>query len=136
MVDNTDDISAYDPTTDTWKILPKLPVGLNGVVSAIIDDQFYLLTGGINDNQSPTDTVYVAPWNDAAIDDAQVAPASTAQSFVEVDPGRTIDDASTYTDDSFKITNNSPDGQKIASVRFDLSTAILPDLVFDIIYCN
>jgi hypothetical protein len=39
--------------------------------------------------------------------------------------------SSTFTSGSFRITNDSPGGQQIASVRFDLSTSLLPDLVFD-----
>jgi hypothetical protein len=39
--------------------------------------------------------------------------------------------SSTFTSGSFQITNDSAGGQQIASVRFDLPTALLPDLVFD-----
>jgi Cep192 domain 4/Malectin domain len=39
--------------------------------------------------------------------------------------------SSTFTSGSFRVTNDSPGGQQIASVRFDLATSLLPDLVFD-----
>ncbi|HEU0171698.1 MAG TPA: choice-of-anchor D domain-containing protein [Acidimicrobiales bacterium] len=39
--------------------------------------------------------------------------------------------SSTFTSGSFRITNDSPGGQQIASVRLDLSASLLPDLVFD-----
>ena len=129
-IGNTDDVSAYDPTTDTWKTLPTLPVGLNSVASAVINNQFYVLTGTINGNTSPTTTSYVSPWNNSVLNVAD-PPSSTAESFVEIDPGGSIDDASTFHSGSFRITNNSPDGQKIESVRFDLSSALFADLVFD-----
>jgi hypothetical protein len=39
--------------------------------------------------------------------------------------------ASTFTSGSFRVTNSSAGGQQIASVRVDLRTSLLPDLVFD-----
>ncbi|HKY68317.1 MAG TPA: choice-of-anchor D domain-containing protein [Acidimicrobiales bacterium] len=39
--------------------------------------------------------------------------------------------SSTFNSGSFRVTNDSPGGQQIASVRLDLSTSVLPDLVFD-----
>jgi hypothetical protein len=39
--------------------------------------------------------------------------------------------SSTFTSGSFRVTNDSPGGQQIASVRLDLSTSLLPDVVFD-----
>ncbi|MFV2068809.1 MAG: malectin domain-containing carbohydrate-binding protein, partial [Pirellulales bacterium] len=57
--------------------------------------------------------------------------AGTAEALIEIDPGETLEASSTYSTGSFTITNLSPAGQTIESVRFDLSTAILPDQVFD-----
>ncbi|MBN1680760.1 MAG: choice-of-anchor D domain-containing protein [Anaerolineae bacterium] len=56
--------------------------------------------------------------------------SDTASALVEITPGGTIN-ASTYTSQTFKVTNTSTDNQQIVSVRFDLGTAILPDMVFD-----
>jgi hypothetical protein len=39
--------------------------------------------------------------------------------------------SSTFTSGSFRVTNGSPGGQQIASVRLDLATSLLPDVVFD-----
>lgn len=62
----------------------------------------------------------------------QPGSASTASADIVIDPGSgTIEDASTYTTSSFKITNTATGGQRITRVRFDLRSAILPDLVFD-----
>lgn len=38
---------------------------------------------------------------------------------------------STVEPGAFRITNNSPDGQKLENVRIDLGDSILPDMVFD-----
>jgi len=38
---------------------------------------------------------------------------------------------STYHPHSFRILNSSPDGQNITKITVDLSTAIMPDIVFD-----
>jgi hypothetical protein len=49
--------------------------------------------------------------------------------LVTINPGAGIN-ASTFASNSFQVTNTSTDAN-IASVRFDISTAILPDMVFD-----
>ena len=58
--------------------------------------------------------------------------ASPAKAFVSITPGPTNlgIDASTWTPKSFTITNNSPDGQKIQSISIDISSSLLPDLIF------
>lgn len=57
--------------------------------------------------------------------------ATTASVFVEIDSGGSLGLSSTYSNGSFKVTNNSPDGQQIDSLRLDIDTALLPDVVFD-----
>jgi hypothetical protein len=57
--------------------------------------------------------------------------SSPASASVVVASGGTIDNSSTYTDGSFRITNTSPGGQTIQRVRIDLAGAIFPDTVFD-----
>ena len=54
------------------------------------------------------------------------APPSTS-----VEVGAAGLNSSTFSAGSFRITNQSPAGQHIASLRFDLDTGLLPDLVFD-----
>lgn len=56
--------------------------------------------------------------------------SSNAEALLVVLPQGGIE-SSTYGDDSFQITNNSTAGVQIESVSFDLSTSILPDVVFD-----
>jgi hypothetical protein len=53
--------------------------------------------------------------------------ASTSQALVVIDSGG----ASTYSSGSFKITNNSTSGQRITKIRYNIATALLPDVVFD-----
>jgi hypothetical protein len=67
-----------------------------------------------------------------ALSGAGAAPAAaTASVEIEVDSGNTMSASSTYSDNSFKIKNTSASGQRITSVRFDIDSAILPDVVFD-----
>ncbi len=53
-----------------------------------------------------------------------------ALATVAIDPGTGIG-ATTISPGSFQITNESPSGQMIQRVRFNLSSSLLPDLVFD-----
>lgn len=55
---------------------------------------------------------------------------SGAIALIEILPGANLD-ASTYTNGSFRISNNSENDIQIVSVSLDFSTAILPDMVFD-----
>ncbi len=50
--------------------------------------------------------------------------------FQITQPGSIVT-ASTYTNGSFKITNQSTAGERIDRILLDLSTAMLPDMVFD-----
>ncbi|WP_420593136.1 malectin domain-containing carbohydrate-binding protein [Robiginitalea biformata] len=58
--------------------------------------------------------------------DGVIAPSA----LVEITPDGSVD-ASTYSNNSFQITNTSTGGLQITSVSIDLSTGILPDMVFD-----
>jgi len=53
-----------------------------------------------------------------------------AAALIEVTPNGGLG-ASTFGANSFQITNNSDTGVQITSVSFDLSSGILPDMVFD-----
>jgi hypothetical protein len=61
---------------------------------------------------------------------AQAQQASDADVLIVVTPNQDIN-ASTFNGGSFQINNNSTGNTKITNVRFDLSTALLPDVVFD-----
>ncbi|MGB1873953.1 MAG: Kelch repeat-containing protein, partial [Akkermansiaceae bacterium] len=67
---NSDDVSAYEIATDTWKILPTIPLELNGTIAAIINDTFYVTTGTINGGFNPLATTYVTPWSNSVLDAA------------------------------------------------------------------
>lgn len=59
-----------------------------------------------------------------------VSAVGVPSALVEITPNGDLG-ASTFTGSSFQITNNSTEGITIDSIVFDLSTAILPDMVFD-----
>lgn len=52
----TDDITAYDTTTNTWSELPPLPVPLIAPVAAIIGDKLIVTNGGYAWNLGSTET--------------------------------------------------------------------------------
>jgi len=58
-------------------------------------------------------------------------PMGEAAVKIEVFPTGSIHNSSTAKVDSFRIHNNSTGGREIASVTIDLSTSLLPDLVYD-----
>lgn len=58
-------------------------------------------------------------------------PGSTAEAYFRIAPPSGLLDSSTYEGATFTVQNNSTGGQKITSLRIDLDTAILPDLVYD-----
>jgi large repetitive protein len=62
----------------------------------------------------------------------EVQPAPTGPPpATSIEVGAAGLNSSTFTPGSFRVTNQSPAGQQIASLRFDLSSSLLPDLVFD-----
>ncbi len=69
----------------------------------------------------------------ATFDFFDVAPiSSTAIAKITVDPtGSNMATSSTFNTGSFKIENLSTGGQQITNVHIDISTSVLPDLVFD-----
>jgi hypothetical protein len=58
-------------------------------------------------------------------------PTGSAAAKVEVYTQGSLDNSSTAKIDSFRIHNNSTGGRKISSVTIDLSTAFMPDMVYD-----
>jgi hypothetical protein len=65
-----------------------------------------------------------------AIEIIDVTEPGAPEALVEITPNGGLN-ASTYGNDSYQITNNSTGGITIDSVEIDLSTGILPDMVFD-----
>jgi hypothetical protein len=73
-----------------------------------------------------------APPFPATWDLFEVNPAgSGAPPSTTVETGSAGINSSTFNPGSFRIRNNSTAAQQIASVRFDLGSSVLPDLVFD-----
>ena len=74
-----------------------------------------------------------APPFPATWDFLEVQPAGQASltPSTAVAVGASGLNSSTYESGSFRVTNTSAGGQQIARVRVDLSTSLLPDLVFD-----
>ncbi len=64
------------------------------------------------------------------IDDDEAPEVDGGVFSIAVTPGGSLG-ASTFGADSFQLTNNSETGVTITSVSIDLSTGILPDMVFD-----
>lgn len=80
------------------------------------------VTNGANSDNSIASNVIVLEFDPNAV----IAPSA----LVEITPGEGID-ASTFSASSFQITNTSTGGTQISSISIDLSTGILPDMVFD-----
>ena len=127
-------VTADDADGDTLTFSATgLPAGLSiddtGLISGTVADGAatatpYTVTvtvdDGVNDPVSTEFTVAVE----------STGGPSTASADVQITPtgGQ---DASTFSTNSFQITNTSADDQQIESVTFDLSTAIYMDVVFD-----
>ena len=93
---------------------------INGIPSC-------LAVGAIATSTSTTGTApeFAASWDYFRIDEDP----STAQALVEVNTGGL--NGSTLNNSSFQITNNSTSGETITQVTFDLSSAIIQEVVFD-----
>jgi hypothetical protein len=83
---------------------------------------------GITSTSAGAAPPFPATWDFLEV---QPAPPGGPAPSSQVTVGAAGLNSSTYTSGSFRLANNSPAGQQIASVRFDLSTSLLPDLVFD-----
>lgn len=70
---------------------------------------------------------FPATWDLLEVHTASSGPPPTTT----VRAGAAALNSSTFDTGSFRITNSSPMGQQIASIRFDLADSLLPDLVFD-----
>jgi len=85
--------------------------------------------GGIISTSRGSGTPFPATWDFFEILPDSVPPSS-AEAYMSMTPTGGIN-ASTYGNGSFQVTNNSTNGEKITRLKLDLSTAILPDMVFD-----
>jgi len=58
------DVEAYDPSTDSWEVLPDMLTGRHGFAAAVVDDRIYLPGGATNQGFGPGDDMsvfYLAP---------------------------------------------------------------------------
>lgn len=99
------------------------------------DDGQALAVGVISTANAQDGTVnpYGATWDFLNVESGSTDPGptpDTAAASIAITPTAGIN-ASTYGSGSFSITNDSTDGQLIEAVSFDLSSSLLPDLVFD-----
>ena len=101
------------------------PLVLTGGLLAAVQGGPALAVGIISTSREAVP--FTATWDLIEV----TADPSTAEALVAIDPPGSGIDASTYNSGSFQITNNSASGQRIETVQFDMSTAIMPDMVFD-----
>ncbi len=103
------------PVTVSGKILDVLR-GSNGMAFGM----------AATTNGGPT---FGATWDDFMVD--RVLSTATARFSINEETGGTLNNSSSNTGMSFKLTNTSTGGQKIVSAKLELGTAMLPDVVFD-----
>ncbi|MGJ3239826.1 MAG: choice-of-anchor D domain-containing protein [Anaerolineae bacterium] len=108
-----------------------LPLVIAGGESQVIDLSFLPATVG-------TKTAQLTIISDSGEDDLVInltgnatGASLTASALVRIETYNDIYTSSTYTPFSFYIENTSTGGEEIVSVSFDISTAIVPKLVFD-----
>lgn len=53
-------LEAYDPATNTWQILPSMPVPRHGVAAAFIGNRLHLVSGNITSGSTPDTDVSTA----------------------------------------------------------------------------
>ncbi len=85
-------------------------------------NQFIAVTTGPGGINSLGSNVLVLEFDPNVV----IAPSA----LVEITPGSALD-ASTFSGNSFQVTNTSTGNVQITGISFDLSTAIYPDMVFD-----
>jgi chitodextrinase len=105
------------------------PIAVSGDVLMSLMGRYPLAIGLFANTGGGSTPSFSATW-----DYFDVAPVpSTAMAKVTIDPNSTnMSTASTYANGSFKIQNLSTGGQQIESVTMDLTTAIFPDVIFDV----
>ena len=77
-----------------------------------------------------SNATFAASWDLIEVtEDQTVTP--TAAAFFEIDPPGSIASSSTFQNGAFTVRNDATGGLNIEQVRIDLSSAMLPDMVFD-----
>ncbi len=83
---------------------------------------------GIISTSSGAAPPFPATWDFLEVQPAAALPLAPSTAVAVGTSGL---NSSTFNSGSFRVTNTAANGQQIARVRFDLSTSLLPDLVFD-----
>lgn len=102
------------------------PINLSGSLLTALQSSSEALAVGIIATSAGPGPAFTATWDKIDV----VTVSNGASAFVQIAPPEDIN-ASTFAGGSFKVENTSTNAQKITSVTFDLSSAILPDMVFD-----
>jgi hypothetical protein len=107
-----------------------VPVAAGGPVSVPPSwfDQATAPAVGIISTSAGPAPAFPATWDFLEV---QPAGAGDLAPSTSISVGAPELNSSTFTSGSFRVTNSSAGGQQITSVRFDLATSLLPDLVFD-----
>jgi len=109
------------------------PLTLTGDLLAVVQGTYEAAPGipsglavGLLARQGGSATPFEATWDYLRVQEI----LQTSQAVVEVTANGGIN-ASTWNNNSFKITNTSSGGEQIVAVRFRLASSLLPDMIFD-----
>ena len=102
------------------------PISLAGDLLSAVQNASNALAVGIISTSTGPGGEFTITWDRIDV----ISEAVGASAAVKIAPPEDIDQ-STVAGGSIEIENTSTSGQKISKVTFDLSSAILPDIVFD-----
>ncbi|HYP17869.1 MAG TPA: hypothetical protein VEQ65_11720, partial [Opitutus sp.] len=118
----------YQRPSDANPVNVGSPIHVTGEVLSAVMGPAPLAIGLFATTGNSSTPAFSATWDYFEI----TAVPNTAIAKITIDPtGTNIATSSTYNTGSFKIQNLSTGGQHIDHIEVDISTSILPDLVFD-----
>jgi hypothetical protein len=116
----------------TYSIEGTTPLFLGGPIAIPASWTTSTLAVGLIATDPTNSGAMPVTWDYLGVQSEPVAWTGTPGGFLLIDAmGGGLLNASTFTDNSFKIVNNSTGNLRIQSVTIDSRTALLPDLVFD-----
>ncbi len=104
------------------------PIPVNGAILGAIRGSSAMAFGLLATTGSVGTPTFNATWD---YFDVSPVPNTAAAKLVVSSGAGTTTNSSTNTTGSYKLENTSTGGQKITSLKIDLSTAMMPDIVFD-----
>ncbi|WP_425397843.1 malectin domain-containing carbohydrate-binding protein [Aeoliella sp.] len=129
---NTADLVFSGPGAGAYSVLTTGTLTIPAGGSAFVDVEFAPNTSGAKSaSLAIAHSGTNSPLSVSLTGSGAAPAAETASVYIDVDSGGSLSSSSTYSSGSFDIENNSSGGQRIASVRFDIDSALLPDVVFD-----